>query len=244
MVASGAGVRRRFEKNGDVSCQGCAGRKRGKRREIGLTGKRFGMLTGIRQLDESKSPATALWLWQCDCGMTCEITAAGVRKSDNANCGCSRKSTAADRTGERFGSLVALKSLGKRPGETTYTWLFQCDCGNTCEARLRDAVSGLQKSCGCKQGGYDSIDTWIDGEFRNAEEDAFFYVFPLTRFPGYAKPGIAEDLEVRRKGSRGQYGEVHDFIAAPRLEAWLVEQAVLRATRHAATCPKQLLESQ
>ena len=244
VVATGSGVRRRFEKSGGVSCQRCAGRKRGKKREIDLTGKRFGMLTGVRQLDKEKSPAQAQWLWQCDCGNTCKRIAGVVKSNANANCGCNNKTTAADRTGERFGSLVALKSLGKRSGETTYTWLFQCDCGNTCEARLRDAVSGLQKSCGCRQGGYDNIDVWLAGEFRNAEDDAFFYVFPLSRFPGYAKPGIAEDLEVRRKGSRGQYGDVHDFIAAPRLEAWLIEQAVLRATRHAASCPRQLLDSQ
>jgi hypothetical protein len=243
VIASGSGVRRRFERNGGVSCTKCAGRKRGDARSVDLTGKRFGMLTGVKQMDEEKSPAQARWLWQCDCGKTCERLATVVKKNPNANCGCSTKTTAADRTGERFGSLFALRSLGKREGETTYTWLFQCDCGNTCEARLRDAVSGLQKSCGCRQGGYDNIDSWLAGEFRNAEEDAYFYVFPLKHFPGFAKPGIAEDLETRRKGSRGEYGDVYDFIAAPRLEAWLLEQAVLRATRHAASCPNKLLES-
>jgi len=148
-----------------------------------------------------------------------------------------------DFTGERFGSLVALEKIGLDKAGKTYVWRFQCDCGNTCEARLRDAVSGLQQSCGCRQGGYDSVRAWIDGQFRGADQDAVFYVFPLAHFNGYAKPGISTDLALRVRASRGQYGPVHDFIELPRLDAWLLEQAVLRETRTHAACPQQLVEA-
>lgn len=243
VVASGAGVTGRFIRNGDVSCNQCAGIKRGLRSSIDLTGKRFGLLTGVKQLTTNVSPAFALWQWRCDCGKLIEMLAPSVKKNENANCGCKKTSTANDGTGKRFGLLTAIKSLGKKPGESTYTWLFQCDCGKICESRLRDAVSGRTQSCGCGKGGYDNINNWIAGEFRNAEDKAFFYVFPLAHFPGYSKPGIAEDLSVRRKGSRGQYGKVHDFIELPRLDAWLLEQAVLRETRLSASCPTRLEES-
>ena len=243
LTASPACVRNRFRKTGAVSCERC-GKKRGaKSRSIDLTGQRFGLLTAVEMIDENKGPALARWLWSCDCGNTCIRYPSNVRTNENPSCGCAKKTTAADRTGERFGSLLALRSLGKRTGESTYTWLFQCDCGKTCEARLRDAVSGLQKSCGCRQGGYDSIAAWLDNSFRNFDDNAFFYVFSLTRFSGYAKPGIAENLDTRRKGSRGEYGELHNYIECPRIDAWLVEQAVLRETRHAASCPALLMDA-
>jgi len=243
LTASGAGIKGRFSRQGNVACMSCAAKARAAKRVADFTGKRFGLLTGIRQLDLSKSPAQARWQWQCDCGNTCERYPGNVKTNDNASCGCAKKTCAADRTGERFGSLVAIRSIGKRPGESTYTWLFQCDCGNTCQARLRDAVSGLQKSCGCRQGGYDSVSGWIEGTFRSPEQSAFMYVFPLAKYKGYAKPGIAESLETRKRGSRGQYGEVHDFIELPRLDAWLIEQATLHATKYLAGCPAELADA-
>lgn len=243
LTATGSGVRSRFKKKGAVSCPKCAGKRRGLLSSDDYTGKRFGMLVGLRQLDEAKSPAQARWLWQCDCGKQCTRLPGNVKdRGDQANCGCSNQDRSADRTGERFGLLVALEKIGKRPGENTYMWLFQCDCGNVCEARLRDAVSGLQRSCGCRQGGIDSINSWISGEFRNPEAPAFFYVFPMARFPGYTKPGIAEDLDERKRVSRGEYGEIHDYLEVPRLDAWLIEQVVLKETLSAANCPRELME--
>lgn len=236
-------ITHRFKKQGFIGCSDCGDKRQAESRSIDQTGKRCGMLVALKQISKNKSPAQAKWLWQCDCGNTCERYVGNVRIHRNANCGCSKITSAADRTGERFGSLVALRSLGKKPGEATYTWEFQCDCGTICQARLRDAVSGLQQSCGCKQGGWDSIGAWLEGSFRNPEIDGYFYVFPLKKYPEFAKPGIADDLETRKKGSRGEYGELYDFIALPRLEAWLVEQAILIATTRASDCPPRLAKT-
>ena len=241
LTASFTGVNKRFKENNDVSCTSCAAKKRAIPRKSDFTNQPIGRLTGVRQIDLNKSPAHARWLWKCECGNTCIRYVSNVKSRGlEANCGCSNRDTSSDGTGIRFGLLVALEKVGKKPGESTYTWRFKCDCGNICEARLRDAVSGLQRSCGCRQGGYDNIEKWVQGEFRNAEDPAFFYIFPLVRFPGYSKPGIAEDLETRKKGSRGEYGEVFDYIELPRLEAWLIEQAVLINTRTHAGCPREL----
>lgn len=240
LTAAGTGIRNRFELNGHVACTKCAAKKRSEARKSDFAGQRFGMLVGVRQVDLNKSPAHARWLWRCNCGNTVERYYANVHQAENPSCGCKRKSTAADRTGERFGALVALRRLGKMPGESTYTWEFQCDCGSVCEARLRDAVSGLQQSCGCRQGGWDSIGSWLEGSFRNPELDGYIYVFSLKNYPGFSKPGIAESLEERKKGSRGEYGELHDFIALPRLDAWLIEQALLITTARSSECPPEL----
>lgn len=240
LTASGAGVRARFERRGVVSCKRCAAKARARDRRRDYTGVRIGLLTGVYQINPAEPPTVSAWLWQCDCGNTCTRTPAAIEHNPRASCGCGRVSNAADRTGERFGALVALRSIGKLPGENTYTWEFQCDCGRLCRARLRDAVSGLQRSCGCRQGGYDTIEAWANGTFRDAEAPAVFYVFRLARFADHVKPGIAKDIESRIRSSRGEYGELHDFIALPRLDAWLIEQAVLHATKAAASCPAEL----
>jgi hypothetical protein len=101
----------------------------------------------------------------------------------------------------------------------------------------------LQKTCGCGQGGYDSLQAWIAGTFRNPEAESYFYVFPLKRFEGYAKPGIAEDIRIRKRASRGEYGDVYDFIVLTRIDSWLIEQAVLKATRVMAECPSALAQA-
>lgn len=53
-----------------------------------------------------------------------------------------------DLTGERFGRLVVLKEVPKKPGDRRFRWLCQCDCGKTCEAQS-DVLVGGKKSCGC-----------------------------------------------------------------------------------------------
>ena len=243
VVAGGAGVCNRFKKRGHVTCKACASKTGAAKRAHDYTGQRFGMLTGLEQVDLHKSPAQARWLWQCDCGKKIDRLPSNVKGQDNPNCGCSRSSyNIADRTGERFGMLVAIERLELDQAGRTYLWKFQCDCGNTCTARLRDAVSGQQQSCGCRSRGNDNIAVWLDGSFRNAEQDHFFYVYNLKNFDGYCKPGIAKDLDTRKRGSRGQYGELYDFLALPRIEAWLVEQAVDNATIGQAKCPTKLID--
>jgi hypothetical protein len=51
----------------------------------------------------------------------------------------------ADLTGQRFGSLVAIKPVGKYEKGNTTIWLFACDCGGTIEKTKATA----SKSTGC-----------------------------------------------------------------------------------------------
>ena len=118
-------------------------------------------------------------------------------------------------------------------------WEFLCDCGNICEARLRDAVSGRQQSCGCNVGGRDSITGFIEGTFRNPNSSEFAYIFHMKNYPDLVKVGIAWDLDHR---SDEEYGELFDFIELPRLDAWLIEQATLHSTRFLWDCPDELID--
>ena len=81
---------------------------------------------------------------------------------------------------------------------------------------------------------------WIDGDFYRADISQYFYVYPLQRFPGFTKPGISEDLIQREANAKGEHGEIYDYIELPRIEAWLLEQAVLHETRLLTDCPREL----
>lgn len=242
VIAAYSAVAKRFADRGDASCINCSAKRRVASRRIDYTGRRFGFLTGVRQLNPEVKPRRSRWLWKCDCGNTVERLVVSVMNTKHPpHCGCQPAGNAADRTGERFGSLVALRRIGKRPGDVNYTWEFQCDCGRIHQTILASAISGNTKSCGCRQNGNDNAASWIANEFRNAETPAVFYLFSLAKFPGYVKPGIAENMKARAQCSRGQYGKVYDYLELPRIEAWLIEQAVLRATSAFAECPEPLV---
>jgi hypothetical protein len=54
-----------------------------------------------------------------------------------------------DYTDRRYGKLVAISYTGKRQNNKKRIWLFQCDCGNTCEKPIEKAIKLWVKSCGC-----------------------------------------------------------------------------------------------
>lgn len=53
-----------------------------------------------------------------------------------------------DITDRRFGSLVAIKDVG-RSSSNKPLWLFRCDCGNEKTIIGADVISGRTRSCGC-----------------------------------------------------------------------------------------------
>lgn len=53
-----------------------------------------------------------------------------------------------DITGQRFGRLIALRSVGKNAWGSV-RWLCQCDCNNFHTVSVSNLKSGHVKSCGC-----------------------------------------------------------------------------------------------
>jgi transposase len=88
----------------------------------------------------------------------------------------------------------------------------------------------------------DSVQHAIDCTGRHSHaRDCNFYIFDLVNHPGYSKPGIAFDVEIRVAAARGEYGEEHLRVTfATRQEAFFLEQALLDATRGSAACPDEL----
>jgi hypothetical protein len=57
------------------------------------TGKKYGRLTGIRFVRNSKN-GRGIWLWQCDCGNRLWTKAENVTCGDTKSCGCWKKEVA------------------------------------------------------------------------------------------------------------------------------------------------------
>ena len=115
------------------------------------TGERFGYLTVLgkgskreRIRRDRKTPSYIyLWRLQCDCGEIIELPRGDFdRKKGRAqtSCGCRRKLGLVDNkrrpkdiTGERFGSLTAVRLTGYKDKGEKPTWILRCDCGGSRE---------------------------------------------------------------------------------------------------------------
>lgn len=121
-------------------------------RSENLLGRRFGKLLVIEKLESKRGKtgkAYAMWLCQCDCGGTKEVSASCLKNGHTQSCGCNRIN---DLTGKRFGKLV-VKSFFDRavqPNNSIRTeWLCECDCGETTVVSHGNLTSGHTTSCGC-----------------------------------------------------------------------------------------------
>jgi len=85
-------------KSGHTKSCGCLQRektaKTGNERRIDLTGKRFGRLTVIKDVNKRRNSGCIVWLCSCDCGNTHKITSSGLRNSKTHSCGCIQKEKA------------------------------------------------------------------------------------------------------------------------------------------------------
>ena len=107
---------------------------------LNLRGQRVGRLVPLRL------HAVGYWLCQCDCGERAIVATKDLRAADTRSCGCLRASKA-DKTGQRFGRIVALERVEGR--DRLPRWRCQCDCGETHVVSVRDLMRGDTKSCGC-----------------------------------------------------------------------------------------------
>lgn len=120
---------------------------------IDLSGKRFGMLTVLKEFtDEHPWPCVA-WLCRCDCGKDKVVASKYLRNGRTNSCGCLRDTTQVnDIIGQVFGLLTVIERCGTtRDRQRRATWLCRCECGETkvCEGtKLR---RGRYYSCGCKR---------------------------------------------------------------------------------------------
>lgn len=118
--------------------------------KLDRTSTRYGKLVALK--DEGNNR----WLCQCDCGNQTSVMSTNLAAMAKRNCGCRSCGNRQDITGERIGLLMALEVeegavKGRQP-----LWLFQCDCGNTIQATVREFHANFVRSCGCHDSVYSS----------------------------------------------------------------------------------------
>lgn len=148
-VIRGADLRR-----GGVNSCGCL---YGKHTIIDETGKKYGKLTVIEQVEERKRDAVQ-WLCKCECGNTIIVRGADLRSGQVKSCGClvaerSREVNGINRLGKKYGKLTALEIIEKPSSKGIY-WKCLCECGNYTTVLGSNLATGAVKSCGCIKSSY------------------------------------------------------------------------------------------
>ena len=111
---------------------------------IDLTGQRFGKLTVIERVENSKDNK-AQWKCKCDCGRICTSIGRLLITGRKKTCGhCKRYK---DLTGEVFGRLIVLGFSHYR--KDRIYWNCKCECGNEKAIDGAELRRGKTKSCGC-----------------------------------------------------------------------------------------------
>jgi hypothetical protein len=120
-----------------------------------FTGRQFGRLTVIKQV-ESKRPGRH-WLCACSCmpGKTTIVVSGNLSSGVTTSCGCYGREVKRanglvkkrDLTGERFGKWTAVKEGPSGPSGNR-RWHCRCDCGTTRLVLHNSLVQGLSVSCG------------------------------------------------------------------------------------------------
>ncbi len=137
-----------------------------------LTGKKFGRLTVLRQIEDYISPKgryIAKWLCECECGNVTEVAGYQLTSNRIKSCGCLMIEKAAeigrgrliDLVGEKFGRLEVFERVSNF--NQCVAWRCRCSCGNEVVVTSTNLKNGSTKSCGCylsekiTQVGYDNL---------------------------------------------------------------------------------------
>lgn len=110
-------------------------------------GMKFGKLLVISEAIR-ETTKTKYWTCQCDCGNVVGRAGQVLREGTSKHCGCEpRKGRPRDIAGQRFGSLLAIKSTGAKNSIGNFIWEFLCDCGNTHVAPAGNYVYSGRGAC-------------------------------------------------------------------------------------------------
>ena len=143
------------------SC-GCYGRQRTSETHLkDLTGRKFERLLVLKRA-ENNANGDVMWLCQCDCGNSKNISTAALKNENTRSCGCLMKETSitnaillnkdkmADLTGKKFGKLFVL-DRAKNYNNGNSFWRCKCDCGREHYSMTNDLTTNKVKSCGCSK---------------------------------------------------------------------------------------------
>lgn len=139
-----------LRREGLHSC-GCAKKEIANRKAEDYTGRRFGKLTVIEEL-EDVFPKKVKCL--CDCGKPTIVIKAQLPYGRTQSCGCLQREMASnanekDWTGFKSEYGIELISQAEKNEHGTWLWNCKCHCGAPFVSLPANIVSGKVKSCGC-----------------------------------------------------------------------------------------------
>lgn len=96
-----------------------------------------------------------LWLCQCNCGKTENLTTKTLTSGTKKSCGCQLKKPrphlVKDISDKQFTRLTVISYYGiqKKKNKSRAMWKCRCKCGNEIIAESNSLTSGNTQSCGC-----------------------------------------------------------------------------------------------
>ena len=121
-------------------------------RFINITGQVFGKLTALSMTEFKSANGGCIWLCQCECGQTTNVTTDKLRSGKACSCGCgirkALKARTKDLTGQVFGRWMVLKRAPDNV-PSRVMWLCLCECGEKRSVIANSLRRGLSVSCGC-----------------------------------------------------------------------------------------------
>lgn len=130
-----------------------------------ITNIRFGNLVAIKNTGKRDKGRNLIWLCQCDCGNTCEVSGNNLRTGHTKSCGCLKQVKCAEigkkqqiisEIGNTYNKLTVIEYDGIK--DHNAYWKCKCECGNEIIVSGNHLRSGHTKSCGClKSAGEEKI---------------------------------------------------------------------------------------
>jgi len=118
-------------------------------KHVDHTGKRYGIVTVLKKLNEKNKNGQYYYLCECDCGNRKKYIGNGLRKLKS--CGCQQyKSRPKDISGVKKGKLTAIYNTNEKSSNGDYIWVFECECGGSKERTIGAFNWYNEKNnCGC-----------------------------------------------------------------------------------------------
>jgi len=134
-----------------TKCRQCVIKEKQEENDKIFIGNTFGTFT-VLSFSRTDKHGKRLYNIRCQCGLEREMNGSIIKRGKVKTCqNCFEKQTHPrfkDLTNQRFGKLVAMKTIGKN-NRGYYLWETKCDCGIISVKDSGNLISGCTTSCGC-----------------------------------------------------------------------------------------------
>lgn len=223
-------------------CPKCTWERFSDEYRIDYTGIRYGKLTFVRPYVSDDPSKKLHWIMRCGCGREYPTSPGNIRKENGSKMcpTCSirqnRRRLEGDIIGKSINRFTILAEWGTNKHGNSRI-LCRCICGNPSIQIRHQVLSGYIQGCGCLKSGDSVYEFKSDNNRSNS--DCYFYVATIDHT--YFKPGIASNLNYRKRAGENRYTSF-EFVSPKlcRSEAWAIEQSILVKTMDARIRSSQI----